>query len=229
MSSLTKALSYCKEKSLVPIFLGDLFDSRMETSDSAGVYSVVKESQETLGSVVLRSNHQNKFERYAKGNKVRVEGEFHRTLEDFNSAGVKVQEVAEWLNTFPYGVVFKDSKGTEYRCCHAMFPSWIAIPSYQGMYKVTTVSSKARDYMLYGPRRSGAIYPQEETRVFWWEEPSERNWVRVAGHYHTVYISDKSLVLDGQMGGSYNPDVDPSHVYLCLWDVESQHLETFTN
>jgi hypothetical protein len=227
IAPLEKAVDYCRSHNLTPIFLGDLFDSRMETSHSAEVYHLVRGLQEEMNAIVLRSNHQNKFERYARGNKVRVEGEFARTLQDFEQAGIPVEEVAEWLNTFPYGVVFRDSKGKEYRCAHAMFPSWVVISPYEEMHFVEQVTSKARDYMLYGPRVAGAVWPDEETRVFWWEKESSRDWIRVAGHYHTVVISDKNLVLDGQTGGSNKPDFDPSTARLCLWDVEARNLVTF--
>lgn len=228
IAPLEKAIEYCQSHNLTPIFLGDLFDSRMETSHSAEVFRAVQKAQVELGAIVLRSNHQNKFERYARGNNVFVGGEFARTLEDFNAAEIPVSEVADWLNTFPYGVVFKDSKGQEYRCAHAMFPSWVLVPPYEEMYEVTQVSSKARDYMLYGPRVPGAVWPDQETRVFWWERESDRDWVRVAGHYHMVVISDKNLVLDGQMGGSVHPEFDASEAKLCLWDVESRELVTFS-
>lgn len=227
IAPLEKAADHCRSLGLTPILLGDLFDSRMETSHSAEVYRLAQSLQSELGAIILRSNHQNKFERYARGNKVRVEGEFSRTLADFTEAGIEVQEVSDWLNTFPYGAVFRDSKGKEYRCAHAMFPSWIAVPQYDHMYFVNEVTSKARDYMLYGPRVAGAQWPNEETRVFWWDRESSRDWVRVAGHYHTVVISDKNLVLDGQMGGSLAPGYDPSTARLCLWDVESRSLTTF--
>lgn len=228
IAPMERAISYCQNNNLTPILLGDLFDSRMETSHSAEVYRLARKIQEEMGAIILRSNHQNKFERYARGNKVRVEGEFSRTLADFAEADISVQEVSDWLNTFPYGIVFRDTKGKEYRCAHAMFPSWIVVPAYTDMHFVTQVTSKARDYMLYGPRVAGAVWPSEETRVFWWEKDSSRDWIRVAGHYHTVVISDKNLVLDGQMGGSVKPDFDASTARLCLWDVEARELVTFT-
>lgn len=228
VSPLELALDHCDRKGLTPILLGDLFDSRMETSHSVEVYRAVRLAQEKLGAIVLRSNHQNKFERYAQGNKVWVQGEFARTLDDFSAAKIPVQEVAEWLNTFPYGIALRDSRGLEYRCAHAMFPSWIVVPFYEEIYEVKQVTPKAKDYMLYGPRIAGASWPKEESRVFWWNKESNRDWVRVAGHYHVVNISPKNLVLDGQMGGSNREGFDPSDAFLCLWDVEEQKLETFT-
>lgn len=228
LSPLLEALDYCRSNGRVPIFLGDLFDSRMERSDTVEVYNTVKQAQAELGAIVLRSNHQDKLERYARGNNVRLQQGFERTVEDFAQSSVPIQEVAEWLQTFPYGVALRDSKGVEYRCAHAMFPSWVLVPpSYEGVYRVDNVTRKAKDYMLFGPRRPGAVWPQDETRVFWWEESSDREWVRVAGHYHTVFLGEKSLVLDGEMGGSTHEDFNPDQARLCLWDVELSELVEF--
>lgn len=227
LGPLSQALNYCSQNNLVPIFLGDLFDSRMENSDSVDVYHTVREAV-AQGAVVLRSNHQDKLERYARGNKVMLQQGFERTVSDFAEANIPIEEVSEWLQTFPYGVAFRDSKGTEYRCAHAMFPSWVLVPEqYENLYKVMSVTRKAKDYMLFGPRRPGAVWPQDETRVFWWEEPSDREWVRVAGHYHYVFVGEKSLVLDGEMGGSTHESFNPSEARLCLWNVEQKELVEF--
>ena len=224
---LLKALDYCRGAYCTPIFLGDLFDSRMETSDSVGVYKAVRQAVEE-GAIVLRSNHQNKLERYARGNNVVFKEGFERTVQDFSDAGIPIEEVSAWLETFPYGVALRDSRGTEYRCAHAMFPKWVLVPpSYTGVYRVNEVTRKAKDYMLFGPRRPGAVYPQDETRVFWWEEECDRTWVRVAGHYHHVHTSERSLVLDGQMGGSTQKSFDPAHARLCVWNLEEQTLVQF--
>jgi hypothetical protein len=226
---LAQALQHCRENGLTPILLGDLFDSRLPTSQSVEVYQMARRATEE-GGIVLRSNHQNKFERYARGNNVIIHPDFGSTLSDLEEGGITVQEVAEWLDTFPYGIAFRDSRGTEYRCAHAFFPDRLLVPRiYDGVYCVETVSRSARDLMLFGPRRPGTEWPQDETRVFWWEEEedSDRDWVRVAGHYHAVFIGRKSLVLDGEMGGSTHENFNPDDAYLCLWDVEAQTLSTF--
>jgi hypothetical protein len=228
ISALRKALNYCNENGCIPVLLGDLFDSRMKTSDSVAVYNTVRQAVEN-GAIALRSNHQNKLERYARGNNVLLKEGFDRTVRDFQEAGICLTEVGQWLETFPYGIALRDSRGVEYRCAHAMFPRWVLVPeNYDGIYRVNEVTRKAKDYMLYGPRRAGAVWPQDETRVYWWEEESDRDWVRVAGHYHHVHVSDKSLVLDGQMGGSTQEGFDPAQARLCVWNLEEQTLTQFT-
>lgn len=225
---LEKAVDYCYKRGLTPILLGDLFDSRVEESDSAGVYHMVKSIEREMGAIVLRSNHQSKLERYAKGNKVYPSEDFQKTLKDFEDEGIPIQQVAEWLETFPFGVVFRDSRGKEYRCAHAMFPRWIIVPTYEGLHKVEQVTPKSKDVMIYGPKVKGARWPEQEDRVFWWERETDRDWVRVAGHYHVVHISDKNLVLDGGMGGSTRiPDDMDNPDSLCLWDVEAEELTQF--
>lgn len=224
---LQKAVDYCSSRGLTPILLGDLFDSRVESSDSAGVYRLVKDIESRMGAIVLQSNHHFKLEKFSRSKEVYMSEDFKRTLEDFSNANVPLQEVAEWLETFPYGVVFKDSRGVEYRCAHAMFPRNIMVTNYENLLKIDKVTSKSRGAMIYGPKVKGASWPEQEDRVFWWDRPTDREWIRVAGHYHVVHVSDKSLVLDGGMGGSCRESQgDPDT--LCLWDVEARQLTQFT-
>jgi hypothetical protein len=230
VAPLELALQHCAENNLTPIFLGDLFDSREAQSYSVEVYRLVRHWQEHRGAIVLRSNHQDKFERWAKGNGVQVKGEFARTVEDFAQEGIDPGEVLAWLDSMPYGVVFRDSRDTEYRVAHACFPSWLEIPEYEGVYQVNQVSKKERKFMLFGPQVAGAVWPEQETRVLWWLKESNRSWVRVAGHYHEVHVSDRSLVLDGGCGGSsrdWPTSAQRAHSCLCLWDVEAALLTQF--
>lgn len=224
---LESALSYCQENRITPILLGDLFDSRVENSESVAVYRMARQVTEN-GGIVLRSNHQDKLERYIRGNKVTVYSDLQRTLDDFQEGEVDLQEVYDWLSSFPYGVALRDSQGTEYRCSHAFFPDRLLIPSsYDGIYRVDTVTRGTKDLMLYGLRVPGAQWPQEEARVFWWGDNlyEREDWVRVAGHYHHTFIGNRSLVLDGEMGGgTFETREDPC---LCLWNVEDQVLIEF--
>jgi hypothetical protein len=234
INPLAKALEVCAANGSTPIFLGDLFDSRMETSDSAAVYNTVRHVQDNWKygkPVILRSNHHRKLERYAVTGQVNLGEGFSRTLDDFYQAGIDPLEVASWLQTMPYGVAIKDSKGQEYRAAHAMFPSWLPVSfsdEDQQLVEIYNVNRKARDYMIYGPQIPGAVWPRENTRVYWWEDDHNPNrpWIRVAGHYHVVHISDKSLVLDGNMGGTVDgPEEEATQ--LCMYDVELQRLYHF--
>lgn len=224
---LAKALEFCKLNRLTPILLGDLFDSRCEFSDSAGVYKLVKRAKNIFpGMVVLRSNHQNKLERYIKGNPVNLSPDLEKTLADFASAGLSLEEeILPWLLSFPFGFVFRDSKGTEYRCAHACFPSRVEVQPYSKCRSIWNVTRKERDLMLYGPRFRTDEGANERSE--WWLKPSEREWVRVAGHYHVVHTDSKSLVLDGDMGGRSQQPVSLDEMTLCLYDVEAKSLKRF--
>ena len=57
-SPLAKALEFARERSLTPIFLGDLFDSRCDNSDTLYVYNQVRSAVKRLGAIALNSNHQ---------------------------------------------------------------------------------------------------------------------------------------------------------------------------
>lgn len=266
-SSLYSALTYCDENNLCPIFLGDIFDSRCDTSDSVGVYRMVREAEVNLNAIVLQSNHQNKFIRWLKGNKILPNHGLERTIEDFlignyvaiTTAHVEKEELLEWLTNLPYGVVFRDKDLLEYRAAHAYFPSYAAkivdsmkktlsestschSASYGGKSYLTfnesdffeyeglqpeVVTPKTpiksfraiRDKMIYGPTKY--MGTGENSRIPWWNEDPQRDWVMCAGHYHVVQVdmSKKSIVIDGGCGNQNGK--------LCLYDVNKRHLNYF--
>lgn len=232
---LISALNYCKSNNLVPILLGDLFDSRCDTSDSVGVYRAVRQIESEIpDTVILQSNHQNKLIRYLKGNKVKVFQDLRTTLDDFEKAGINmVEEVLPWLDSMPFGFVFRDNTGIEYRCAHACFPAKLEVPAYTDTYKVfgSSLIRKEMDTMIYGPFYKVTLEDGKVTsdRLPWWLEDVNRGWIRVAGHYHNVHIGERSLVLDGQMGGSSLKEVGAADMRLCLYEVDTKVLCYFGN
>ena len=211
------ALNYCAENDLIPVLLGDIFDSREVTSESVKVYQLVRHAQNDLGAVVLQSNHQNKLIRYLKGNKVILNHGLDRTVEDFEkSPEGDMGELKEWLESLPYGFVFRDKNGEEYRCAHAYFSSRIEVPKYEESFEVTPtmVSNKVRNVMIYGPVNS-------EGRIPWWDSPRRHPWRMAAGHYHIVVEKDHCLVIDGQCGD------EGEDVFLALYDVNKKLLRRF--
>ena len=220
---LLEALNYCLVHGLTPVFLGDVFDSRCPHSDSFGVYTALRSAQETFpGMVILRSNHQDKLERFIKGNQVRLSPELKRTLDDFQRAGVSLDSLLEWLESMPYGFCFREGE-REYRCAHAMFPSWVEVPEYEDTYEVRNLTRKGQQLAMYGP----SYYGENRGRVFWWESETKREWVRVAGHYHIVYQDEKSLVLDGGCGGISRSWFCNNPPELCLYEVRERKLSRF--
>jgi cell fate (sporulation/competence/biofilm development) regulator YmcA (YheA/YmcA/DUF963 family) len=214
---LKLALEYCSNHNLTPLFLGDLFDARIENTDSVSVYHQVKEQIENNSAICIQSNHQNKLLRYLKGNNVFIGEDLQRTLDDFKEANISLNEIYEFLNTMPYGVVFKDKTQTEYRVAHAYFSSRIEVPEYEDFCLIyeDRLNKSTKSTMLYGP-----IQREEKQRIEWWKNNRTRDYVLVSGHYHTVCINENSIVLDPECG---SPDGA-----LGLYDVNNKVLKRFS-
>jgi cell fate (sporulation/competence/biofilm development) regulator YmcA (YheA/YmcA/DUF963 family) len=214
---LKLALEYCSNHNLTPLFLGDLFDARIENTDSVSVYHQVKEQIENNSAICIQSNHQNKLLRYLKGNNVFIGDDLQRTLDDFKEADISLEEVYEFLNTMPYGVVFKDKNQTEYRVAHAYFSSRIDVPEYKDFFLIyeDRLNKSTKSTMLYGP-----IQREEKQRIEWWKNNRTRDYVLVSGHYHTVCINENSIVLDPECG---SPDGA-----LGVYDVNNKVLKRFS-
>jgi hypothetical protein len=179
---------------------GDLFDSRTDESESVKVYELVKELNNNI--TVINSNHLYKMYRVLNNPTLQYSECLKRTFSDFEQSSISNQELIEWLETLPFGVSFKDNQEQEYRVCHAYWHSKLYVPnSYDGIYKIFTVSAKAKQKMIYGIKKKG-----EDERLLWWQYPHEHEFVRVAFHYHTISIDpegingNKHLVLDGSCG-----------------------------
>lgn len=211
---LNRAFDYAKEHNLKIILLGDLFDSRCSYSDSVGVYQLIQNSD----AIVLQSNHQDKFIRYLKGHNITLNNGLDTTIKEFENSGISHQQILEWLDSLPYGVVFK-SNGIEYRCSHAYFTSKIEIPEYDDIHFVTQdrINRKIKSLMIYGP----IDHDNKRQRILWWENPRHRNFVMVSGHYHHIHIDEHSIVLDGGCGGPEEENC------LCLYDVDRKLLKKF--
>lgn len=198
------------------IFLGDLFDSRTEYSNSVGVYELIRHIHDKNQCTVLQSNHQDKFIRYLLGNKVQFSNGLDRTIDDFSKSNISKEEVLDWLIQFPYGVAFRDKNQLEHRCAHAYFSSKFFIPEeYENEYHISVVSKATKSKCLYG-------IIQDDKRLEWWNQESSHSWIRVAGHYHKVHIDlvfSKSIVLDGECGNDYGK--------LYIYDVNSQQHYSF--
>ena len=215
---LTEALTFVKNniENYHIIFLGDLFDSRVDYSNSLGVYETVRSLQESGLCTVLQSNHQDKHIRHLKGNNVFLNNGLDTTIKDFSNSSISKEELLSWLNSFPYGIVFRDKDNLEYRCAHAYFSSRILVPNdYEDEYLLTLVSKHTKSKCLYGPVTNNQ-------RIEWWNEESPHSWIRVAGHYHTVHIDlekTKSLVLDAECGSDNGK--------LCIYNVNAKTAHYF--
>jgi hypothetical protein len=213
---LELALEYCSDHNLTPLFLGDLFDSRVENSNSVSVYHQVKDQIENNSAICIQSNHQNKFLRYIKGNNVFVGEDLQRTLNDFNEANISLDEVYKFLSIMPYGVVFKDRNQVEHRVAHAYFSSRIEVPEYEDFCLIheDRLNKSTKSVMLYGP-----IEKETKTRVEWWKNNKTQEYVMVSGHYHITYVNESSIIIDPECGSSGGS--------LGLYDVNNKVLKKF--
>ena len=209
---LSEALDICKERGLTPVFLGDIFDSRAETSETLYVYHRLKLAEKEMGAIILNSNHQDRFMEFAKGNTESpvYTSETWRTMDEFDEAGVELSAVSEWLSQFPEGFIFKSSNGTEYRCAHAYFPT-----DFRGKIDADgycyAEDDEQKEMMLWG-----LMTPTHRRRVRWWHDDTQRTWVRAAGHYHCVEAYGKNLVLDANCGFDGGE--------LAIYDVDAEEL-----
>lgn len=213
---LKLALEYCSNHNLTPLFLGDLFDSRVENTNSVSVYNQVKEQIENNSAICLQSNHQNKLLRHLKGNNVFVGEDLQKTLNDFENSNISLEELYEFLNTMPYGVVFQDKNRIEYRVAHAYFSSRIEVPEYDDYCLIyeDRLNRSTKSTMLYGP-----IQREKKQRIEWWKNNRTQDYVLVSGHYHTVFMNENCIVLDPECG---SPDGA-----LGLYDVNNKVLKRF--
>lgn len=213
---LEQALDYCSNHKLTALFLGDLFDTRVENSDSVSVYHQVKNQIENHGAICIQSNHQNKMIRYIKGNNVFVGDDLKSTLNDFEKANINLTEVYEFLNKMPYGVVFRDKNNTEYRVAHAYFSSRIEVPEYEDYCLIyeDSLNRSTKSTMLYGP-----IDRESKERIEWWKARRTHEYVLVSGHYHTTHIGESCIVVDPECGSAGGA--------LGVYDVNNKVLKKF--
>ena len=195
-SDLALVLKYAKANNCTPIFLGDLFDSRCDNSETIYVWNQVKVAQSELGAIVLNSNHQERLLSHLKGHpdSPSIASETWRTHAEFEEAGVDLNELKTWLGGLPDGFVFRDCEGVQYGCSHAYFPSRYLHSDTKEDYAVFAASEHDKQSMAWGP------YDHRHRRIKWWKDAYDPTWIRCAGHYHVVHLDQKSIVLDANSG-----------------------------
>lgn len=193
---LQKAVDYAESQNLRIIFLGDLFDTKIKYSDSVGTLNLVRDCV-NRGHFCINSNHQSKLIRHLRGNKVVKNNGLDRTIDDFERGGVDLEKLHNFLNSFAYGVIFRNSHGKEFRAAHAYFCDSITVKEYNKFRFIygRSLSKNQKKMMIYG------ILDRDYQRRMWWENPNEnQNFVRVAGHYHVVHTDNQSVVIDSGCG-----------------------------
>jgi hypothetical protein len=195
------------------IFLGDIFDSKNDYSDSYAVYSLIREAEQNLNAIILQSNHQDKLIRFIRGNQVHINSGLEKTINEL-ILHVSFEDLYAWLIRQPFGMVFRDNDGVEYRSAHAYFSDEVDVPNYDEYHLVKVLQKHLKHEFLYGP------YDAKRNRVHWWENHnSSQDFIRVAGHYRVVYNQNQSLILDGSCGN----DDGRLHIY----DVNQKEFHSF--
>ena len=211
---LQSAVDYALSQNLTIILLGDIFDSRVDCSDSVGVYNLVRDLVNS-GHHCLTSNHQDKLIRHLKGNNVQQNNGLDVTIKEFNDAGIDKEDLLQFLVSLPYGICCKTKTEQEFRIAHAYFPEWVEVPEYKDFYRVyhNMINRNTRKTMIYGTLN------RDNTRQLWWKnENVNQNFIRVSGHYHEVFVGTQSIVLDSGCG---------SGGCLSLYEVETGIIREF--
>ena len=195
---LAKVLEFARLRSLTPVFLGDLFDSRCDNSNTIYVYNQVRLAQKEMRAVVLNSNHQVRLRNFLdqEFESPSYTSETWRSYYEFKEAGVDMDELKDWLGQCVDGFSFKDKDGRLYGCSHAYFPlKWVDHDMKYGEARVYFCDGRDdEETVVWGPHRHG------RRRLHWWKDETPRSWTRCAGHYHTVYVTENNIVLDANSG-----------------------------
>ena len=189
---LQRAVDYAESQNLQIIFLGDLFDSRVDYSDTIGTLNLVNRCIES-GHLCVTSNHQDKLIRYLKGNKVVRNNGLDVTIRELEENQVNKTDLLDFLSSFPYGIVCKNSHDKQFRVAHAYFPNFLDVAKTNETQFIhgENLNRKAKNLMIYGPT------DRDNLRTFWWNsENNTRDYIKVSGHYHAVHVDDYSVVID---------------------------------
>ena len=185
------------------IFLGDYCDYRQENprvnSNYIAVMTQIMTAVKNFGAIALLGNHDDKLIRWFKGNKVEVKEGLSETIFDIEKERASkngmtmVDNIKEFLNTLPL-LYEKNINGKLYKFAHAYHPLETEIFARKND-STPSEWKKMREHAIYGVPRT----PEGE-RVFWWETGKYldriTNHIKVAGHYHLTYFSDKAIILD---------------------------------
>jgi predicted phosphodiesterase len=201
---LTKILNKYDPEEYNYIFLGDYCDYRnenpRENSNYMQVILSVMAVVEHWGGIALLGNHDDKLKRWFAGNKVDIKEGLSETIYDIQNtvSPELVPSIKEFLNGLPI-CHQQDINGMHWKFAHAYNPY------EQEIFARSTESTprewrKMHEFCIYGVPRT----PEGE-RTLWWEHDKyldliQEGHVKIAGHYHTVVVGPKYMVLDATPG-----------------------------
>lgn len=177
--------------------LGDLNDWGKDGDySSLHCLEIMMELTKAGFAEVVHSNHQDKLQRYLKGNKITPSHGLDRTIEEIKETSMDFQgELYNWLNKRPVYYEFIENK-QRYVCTHAYiddrtFHMFETDPHWDE-------TSKSRDYVT-----SQCIYglTNKEGRLKWFEEDATdrfKSFHLICGHYHVEKYEKNYTMLDNE-------------------------------
>jgi len=200
---LSNALEYIYEKytDYHIVFLGDIFDSRMESeeldappySDPLEVYILVKSLVDSGSATLLQSNHQDKLKRWlgheltSLTNPIKTTWGLNNTIRDL-VAYVDNEKLYAWLSDLPYYFV-GECNGKVYKAAHAYYSDKFLLNE--------ELTPHQKQLAIYGIQEKGH-------RVEWWLQPRNHEYIQVAGHYHVLMSKKGNVVMLDDNCGSPN-------------------------
>jgi protein phosphatase len=177
------------------ISLGDLNDYRhkegLEKSSSIGCINTMMQLNQLGWSETVNSNHQDKFVRWLRGNRVTTTWGLEHTVEEFKryaSEGTREevrQRLLKWLECRPNYYYFEED-GKKYVAAHA----------YYSPNTPNKEPKQAKDISIYGPRVGGG----SNQRAEWWKYQAPHDRFVIVGHYHETWFLEGSAGIDGGAG-----------------------------
>lgn len=184
------AVNYANKHRLRLVFLGDLFDyrgDRPQDSNAAAIFEHILASN----ALLVRSNHQERLRKYCAGNTGTIEksASTKATVADLDRTYGK----GNWERRMDYLSTARSAYtlrlNNKYCLAHAFYPEQALVNP--------ALNRKQKQLAIYGPRDPG---------LPWWlleHKDLPGDFVRVAGHWHQLYIDSKSIILDGGCGSAF--------------------------
>ena len=194
-----KKSPYTHPDGRVAVSVGDMGD---RGPDSPGVFSVLRQMHKVGTALVVKGNHDDKLERYLKGNKVTVNNGLQTTLNQLENKVIKHKALYKFLTVLPYRLLLDDGK---LLVCHA---------GLKEKYHEGSMNRKIKAKAIYGETTGAKDEKGFPVRLPWQNDYSGERVV-VHGHVaqeavsitNKVYNVDTSCVYGGSLTALRYPEM----------------------
>lgn len=186
----------------IAISVGDLCD---RGPNSPGVIALFRQMVRAGTGLVAKGNHDNKLERYLKGNNVKIGNGLQKTIDQLNSksAPIKKKRVYQFLVSLPYRL---DLDGGKLLVCHA---------GLKEKYHKAAMNRKIQAKCIYG-ETTGAIDADGYPVRLPWQDDYKGSTIVVHGHValketsivNNVYDIDTSCVFGNKLTALRYPEME---------------------